>query len=658
MAAILGLADETVEALCRRILGVWPANYNCPGQIVVSGENDAVDACIEQAQSEGARRAVKLKVSGAFHSPLVARAADRLRPAIEKVKFQEPTSPFMSTVTARVESAQRIGPLLVDQLTAPVRFTQSATELMREGVRTFVEVGPGNVLSGLVKRIDRSVHAVSINNLEQLDRLPELLAESVSFASLDGKRALVTGASKGIGRAIAEELARGGAEVVVGYRTGADEAEELAKAIGGRAIQADVSSAEDAARLVEEAGDLDILVNNAGLTRDGLLARMSDDDWRTVIETNLSSVFYTCRAVDAADDEEARRRDRQRLLDRRRPRQLGPDELRGVEGRDHRLHEVARPRARQPQRPRERRRARLRQDAAHRRPARRRRPPRCSRTRRSAGSASRATSRGRYASSAPTRQRSSRGMCCSSTADSGCSGQRERLHNGRRRVVVTGLGAVTPLGLDVESTWSALLAGESGAGPITQFDHTDYKVHFACEVKDLDPTDWMDRKDARRVDRFTHLIVAAARQAETDSGLDIAKEADRIGASIATGIGGLKSFQECYDTLIDEGPDRVNPFAIPSIIPNLGAGWVSIELGTRGPLMSRVHGVRRVEHGDRRRDGRDPARPRRRDDRRRHRGGRERGRHRRLRRDARALARATTIRSAPRGRSTPSATAS
>jgi 3-oxoacyl-[acyl-carrier-protein] synthase II len=158
--------------------------------------------------------------------------------------------------------------------------------------------------------------------------------------------------------------------------------------------------------------------------------------------------------------------------------------------------------------------------------------------------------------------------------------------NGRRRVVVTGLGAVTPLGLDVESTWSSLLAGESGAAEITQFDHSDYKVHFACEVKGLDPTDWVDRKDARRMDRFTHLILAAARQAEADSGIDIAKEADRTGASIATGIGGIRSFQECYDTLITRGPDRVNPFAIPAIIPNLGAGWVSIELGTRGPLGS------------------------------------------------------------------------
>jgi [acyl-carrier-protein] S-malonyltransferase len=176
MAAILGLEDEVVETLCRKILGVWPANYNCPGQIVVSGENAAVDECCELAQEAGARRAVKLKVSGAFHSPLVARAADRLRPAIDKVKFQEPVAPFMSTVTARLESAQRMGPLLVDQLTAPVRFTQAASELMREGVRTFVEVGPGNVLSGLVKRIDRSVKAVSVNSLSALDELHDVLA--------------------------------------------------------------------------------------------------------------------------------------------------------------------------------------------------------------------------------------------------------------------------------------------------------------------------------------------------------------------------------------------------------------------------------------------------------------------------------------------------
>ena len=169
MAAILGLADEAVEALCRKISNVWPANYNCPGQLVISGETPSVDEACEEAEREGARRAVRLRVSGAFHSPLVARAADRLRPAIERIRFQEPVAPFMSTVTARIESAQRIAPLLVDQLTAPVRFTQAAGELVRQGVRTYVEVGPGNVLSGLLKRIDKSVRTISVNDLESLD---------------------------------------------------------------------------------------------------------------------------------------------------------------------------------------------------------------------------------------------------------------------------------------------------------------------------------------------------------------------------------------------------------------------------------------------------------------------------------------------------------
>jgi 3-oxoacyl-[acyl-carrier protein] reductase len=119
----------------------------------------------------------------------------------------------------------------------------------------------------------------------------------VSFCSLEGRRALVTGGSRGIGAAIVRELAGAGAHVVVGFNSAADEAEAIAKEVGGQAIQADVSSPAEAARLIDEAGDVDVLVNNAGLTRDGLLVRMPHEDWRDVIETNLSSVFYTCRAV-------------------------------------------------------------------------------------------------------------------------------------------------------------------------------------------------------------------------------------------------------------------------------------------------------------------------------------------------------------------------
>jgi [acyl-carrier-protein] S-malonyltransferase len=175
MAAILGLADEAVEALCQKIHNVWPANYNCPGQLVISGETDAVDAACDEATREGARRAIKLRVSGAFHSPLVARAAERLRPAVDRVHLTEGKAAFMSTVSARVEDAQHYRELLIEQLTAPVKFTQAARELIADGVTTFVEVGPGNVLGGLLKRIDRSVRTFSVSDLKSLDEAADAL---------------------------------------------------------------------------------------------------------------------------------------------------------------------------------------------------------------------------------------------------------------------------------------------------------------------------------------------------------------------------------------------------------------------------------------------------------------------------------------------------
>ena len=175
MAAILGLDDAVVEELCSEIEGVWPANYNCPGQIVVSGEEEAVEELIGKAALLGAKRTVKLKVSGAFHSPLVAKAAERLKPAVDRVRFADPVAPFMSTVTAKIEPAQRMAGLLVEQVTAPVKFTQAARGLVKEGVKTFVEVGPGNVLSGLVRRIDRGVKAVSVNNLAGLNKVEETI---------------------------------------------------------------------------------------------------------------------------------------------------------------------------------------------------------------------------------------------------------------------------------------------------------------------------------------------------------------------------------------------------------------------------------------------------------------------------------------------------
>jgi 3-oxoacyl-[acyl-carrier-protein] synthase II len=158
--------------------------------------------------------------------------------------------------------------------------------------------------------------------------------------------------------------------------------------------------------------------------------------------------------------------------------------------------------------------------------------------------------------------------------------------DGRRRIVITGMGAVTPLGNTAESFWENLAGGKSGAAAITAFDAGDYPVTFACEVKDFDATKWIEHRKARRMDRFTHLILAAARMAEEDSGIEVDAETDRIGVSVATGIGGLRSFHDCVRTLEQRGPDRVNPLSIPAIIPNMGAAWVSMELGTRGPLSS------------------------------------------------------------------------
>ena len=156
--------------------------------------------------------------------------------------------------------------------------------------------------------------------------------------------------------------------------------------------------------------------------------------------------------------------------------------------------------------------------------------------------------------------------------------------NGRRRVVITGLGAVTPLGNDVMSSWDALIGGAGAAGPITAFDASGYPVRFACEVKGFDPGQWLDRKQVRRLDRFAQMLVAAARQAEADAGLEIAKEPERVGVAAGTGMGGLGAYQDCYETVIARGSDRVSPFSVAAIMPNSGAGWVSIELGTKGPL--------------------------------------------------------------------------
>ena len=156
-----------------------------------------------------------------------------------------------------------------------------------------------------------------------------------------------------------------------------------------------------------------------------------------------------------------------------------------------------------------------------------------------------------------------------------------------KRVVVTGLGALTPVGNSVSETWESLLQGKSGAGPITLFDASHFKTQFACEVKGFNPNDHFDRKEARRYDRYTQFALVTAKEALEDSGLDLEKtDLERVGVIISAGIGGLETFeQEVMDYSPEKGP-RFNPFFIPKMISDIAAGLVSIQYGFNGPNYS------------------------------------------------------------------------
>jgi 3-oxoacyl-[acyl-carrier-protein] synthase II len=155
----------------------------------------------------------------------------------------------------------------------------------------------------------------------------------------------------------------------------------------------------------------------------------------------------------------------------------------------------------------------------------------------------------------------------------------------QRRIVITGLGAVTPLGLDVETSWANLLAGKSGAGPVTSFDVSRFDCRFACTVKDFEPKKYFkNEKDARRADRYSQLAMASAKEAVRHAGLESANlDLDRVGVLVGSGIGGLKALGDQDEILITKGPHRISPFMIPMMIANMAGGLISMEFGYAGP---------------------------------------------------------------------------
>jgi 3-oxoacyl-[acyl-carrier-protein] synthase II len=155
-------------------------------------------------------------------------------------------------------------------------------------------------------------------------------------------------------------------------------------------------------------------------------------------------------------------------------------------------------------------------------------------------------------------------------------------------VVITGMGAICAIGNCIEDIWQAAIAGESGAAPISRFDTEGFETTFACEVKDFDPGEQISRKDSRRMDRYTQLAIVATREAVETSGLDTGAISERVGVLIGTGMGGVETFEQGVETLLQRGPKRISPFFVPMILPNMASGMVAIDIGARGPNFAPV----------------------------------------------------------------------
>ena len=310
MAAILALPREQVVEICKEVNdsvgSVQAVNFNCPGQIVIAGETAAVETAAEKMKEAGAKRAVMLPVSAPFHSRLMEPAALRLKEELDKIQVSDAQIPVVANVTGKIlTNANDIKESLVTQAANPVLWEDCVAEMINFGVTRFVEVGPGKVLTGFTKKINKDMELANVEDIASLEKTLEFL-KGFDKMHLEGKVAIVTGASRGIGRAVAINLAQSGADVVVNYsgsEGAAQETVEAVQALGRKAIKikANVANADEVAAMVEEAhkefGHIDILVNNAGITRDGLLMRMKDEDFDAVIDINLKGVYLVTKAV-------------------------------------------------------------------------------------------------------------------------------------------------------------------------------------------------------------------------------------------------------------------------------------------------------------------------------------------------------------------------
>lgn len=292
MAAILGMNEVQVDEVCSKVKKGFavPANYNCPRQIVVSGDKEGIEEVEIIAKEFGAKRVLPLKTSGPFHTCKLIDASNALREELKKVEIHKSKIEVIKNIDGTpYKDKDNVREILAKHIINPVRFSDSLEEMLKMGVDTFIEVGPGKTLSGFLKKM-KTNKEVTILNLEDIK----------------AQTCLITGATRGIGRQIALKFAKAGYNVAINYRTENNDLANTKKeleALGAKyiAVQGDVSNFEDCERFVKEViekfGKIDVLVNNAGITKDTLLARMKKEDFEQVIDANLIGTFNVTKNV-------------------------------------------------------------------------------------------------------------------------------------------------------------------------------------------------------------------------------------------------------------------------------------------------------------------------------------------------------------------------
>ena len=392
---------------------------------------------------------------------------------------------------------------------------------------------------------------------------------------LKGKTAVVTGGSRGIGAAITRQFAAMGADVAILYAGNQQAAEAICEAcqteygVRAKAYRCDVSNFEDTKKTMTEIkkdfADVHILVNNAGITKDALTPMMKEEDFDAVLDTNLKGAFnmirHTCGVFIRKKEAGQLRRGESGTDRSDQDRREGA----GAEGCALQRDRAGFYRHGYDRKARREQAACLRSAGTHGATGGNR-----------AGSSLSGDSLLCYRRSSACRRRPRH------VEEKGS----KRMEN--RRVVVTGMGTISPIGHHARAAWESMKAGKNGIGPITLFDTTNYKTKLAAEVKDFDPREYLEVNDVLRTDRSVQFAAAAAQQAAEESGIVGTIDPERCAVLFGSGIGGIRTFEAEYSKLLEKGPRRVSPLFIPMLISNMASGMIAMRHDCRGTAMPAV----------------------------------------------------------------------